>query len=214
VKGLPLKILRHFEAEDEWLLEPGDMLYLPPLWAHEGVAVGPCLTASVGFRAPARHDLVRELLARLGDGLEAANTPTLYADAGQPATASPAEIPTALQAFAAKAVSRALQQPGALACALGESLTEPKAQVWFQASSQCDMSRGFELQRGTRMMYDAAHVYVNGESFAVSGRDGRLMRRLADRRVLTAKEAAQLGVSARECVVEWLQAGWLRGADA
>jgi 50S ribosomal protein L16 3-hydroxylase len=107
VEGVPLKILRHFEPEQDWLLGPGDMLYLPPLWAHEGVAVGPCVTASVGFRAPAQHELARELLARLADGVEADDTPVLYADRGQSATASPAEIPAALQAFAAKAVSRA-----------------------------------------------------------------------------------------------------------
>ena len=212
VKGVPLKILRRFEPEHEWLLGPGDMLYLPPLWAHDGVAVGPCLTASVGFRAPARHELASELLARLADGVEADNTAMLYADRTQPATASPAEIPAALLAFATKAVSRSVRQPGALACVLGESLTEPKAQVWFESSSPCDVSKGLELNRRTRMMYDATNVYINGESFAASGRDGRLMRRLADRRVLAAKEATQLSVSARECVAEWMQAGWLSAA--
>jgi 50S ribosomal protein L16 3-hydroxylase len=75
------------------------------------------------------------------------------------------------------------------------------------------VSNGLELDRRTRMMYDATNVYINGESFAASGRDGRLMRRLADRRVLAAKEAAQLSVSARECVAEWMQAGWLHGAE-
>jgi len=213
VKDLPLKILRRFEPEHEWLLGPGDMLYLPPQWAHEGVAVGPCLTASVGFRAPARHELAHELLARLADGIERDKVATLYADRSQPATVSPAEIPPALRAFAVKAVHRALRQPAALDCVLGESLTEPKGQVWFQGSRQCDVSNGLELDRRTRMMYDATNVYINGESFAASGRDGRLMRRLADRRVLAAKEAAQLSVSARECVAEWMQAGWLHGAE-
>src|SRR6185369_12183449 len=40
VEGLPLKILSNFEPEETWTLEPGDMLYLPPLWAHDGVAQG------------------------------------------------------------------------------------------------------------------------------------------------------------------------------
>ncbi len=51
---LPLKVLSRFEPEEEYLLEPGDMLYLPPRWAHDGVAVGECMTCSIGFRAPRR----------------------------------------------------------------------------------------------------------------------------------------------------------------
>ncbi|MFX5622612.1 cupin domain-containing protein, partial [Acinetobacter baumannii] len=48
-EGVPLKILSHFEAEQEFVLEPGDMLYLPPQYAHDGVAIGECMTYSVGF---------------------------------------------------------------------------------------------------------------------------------------------------------------------
>src|SRR5205085_5385100 len=51
--GMPLRTLAGFTPSDEWLLGPGDMLYLPPGWGHDGVAVGECITASIGFRAPA-----------------------------------------------------------------------------------------------------------------------------------------------------------------
>ena len=65
-----LKILADFEPTDEWLLQPGDMLYLPPQFAHHGVAVGNCTTFSVGFRSPAASemldDLATELLSRGG----------------------------------------------------------------------------------------------------------------------------------------------------
>ena len=54
---VPMKILSHFEPEEDWVLEPGDLLYLPPRWAHDGVAVDACMTYSVGFRAPARRGL-------------------------------------------------------------------------------------------------------------------------------------------------------------
>jgi 50S ribosomal protein L16 3-hydroxylase len=68
VPGAPLKLLRRFEPTHDWLLEPGDLLYLPPLWGHDGVAVGgDCVTCSIGFRAPARAPLARELLLRLAD---------------------------------------------------------------------------------------------------------------------------------------------------
>lgn len=66
--GLPLRILSRFKPQQEWVLEPGDMLYLPPGWGHEGVAVGgDCMTASIGFRAPTAAELVAALTARLTD---------------------------------------------------------------------------------------------------------------------------------------------------
>ena len=58
IPGLELRILPSFATEQEWLLEPGDMLYLPPNLAHWGVAEGECMTCSVGFRAPSFHELV------------------------------------------------------------------------------------------------------------------------------------------------------------
>ena len=54
-----LRLLPEFEATDEWVLGPGDMLYIPPGYAHDGVAVDDdCMTYSIGFRAPARSELV------------------------------------------------------------------------------------------------------------------------------------------------------------
>ena len=64
----PLKVLRRFKAEKEYMLEPGDMLYLPPGWAHEGVAIGTeCMTYSIGMRAPQRGALGAELAQRLAE---------------------------------------------------------------------------------------------------------------------------------------------------
>lgn len=57
----PLRILERFEAHEEWLLEPGDMLYLPPQWSHWGVAEGACVTYSVGFRSPTLSEMVDDL---------------------------------------------------------------------------------------------------------------------------------------------------------
>jgi 50S ribosomal protein L16 3-hydroxylase len=61
------------------------------------------------------------------------------------------------------------------------------------------------------MMYDDRHVFINGESFRAGGRDARLMRQLADQRVLGAREVAQLSTDARELVADWAEAGWLHG---
>ncbi len=53
----PLRILKTFETENDWVLEPGDMLYLPPQIAHHGISQGDCITLSIGFRSPS-HDEV------------------------------------------------------------------------------------------------------------------------------------------------------------
>ena len=67
-----LRILRQFQPDREWVLEPGDMLYLPPQQAHYGVALEPGITYSIGFRAPSQHDLLvgftDQLLARSDTG--------------------------------------------------------------------------------------------------------------------------------------------------
>ena len=62
VPGMPLKILSNFVPEFDEVLNPGDMLYLPPRYAHDGVAVGECMTYSIGFRSPNRGELAREIL--------------------------------------------------------------------------------------------------------------------------------------------------------
>jgi 50S ribosomal protein L16 3-hydroxylase len=210
--GLPLKILRHFEPEHDWLLEPGDMLYLPPLWAHDGVAVGECMTASVGFRAAGPAELAREMLSRLAQDIEPAARERLYGDAGQEATSAPGAVPPALQAFAADALQAALRDPQALARALGEWLTEPKARVWFEPPARPPpLSAGLALDRRTRMMYDARHVFINGEAFRAGGLDARLLRRLSDQRRLGAADVARLSAGARATLQEWADAGWLQG---
>jgi len=207
--GVPLKILSNFVAEEEWLLEPGDMLYLPPRWAHDGVAEGECITASIGFRAAPRSVLAREVLQCMLDGEEAPDVDPLYRDPGQGATAEPARVPQALARFAADAVARALRDPTALACALGEVLSEPKPGVWFEPGQPWKSGPAVRLDRRTRMLYDDRHVFINGVSFRAGGRDARLMRRLADDRRLAGRDLARLGDEALELVAQWSVDGWL-----
>ena len=76
-KSAAIKVLASFAAEEDWVLEPGDMLYLPPGVAHYGVAEGPCFTYSIGFLAPSHVELVQSFLGYLGGVLE----PTLDGDA-------------------------------------------------------------------------------------------------------------------------------------
>ena len=212
--GLPLKILARFEPECEAVLEPGDLLYLPIGWAHDGVAVGAdCMTCSIGLRAPARDELARSVLQRSLDETEPPEDDPLYRDPRQGATESPGLIPPALVAFAADAVARLIGDRRALACALGEVLTEPKPSVWFDAGGDGPAAAdagAWQLDRRSRMLYDEHHVFINGESYLASGRDARTMRELADRRRLTAAAVARLSPGARALLAEWERAGWLR----
>ena len=199
VPGLPLKILAHFEPSEDWLLEPGDMLYLPPGWAHDGVADGECMTASIGFRAPDRDGLASELLARLSSVEPAEDARrVIYRDPSQAAAPNAGRIPEGLQKFAEAALARALKQPGALSCALGELLTEPKPLVWFEAAEAFDCRDGVRLHPASRMLYDDTHIFLNGESWRAAGRDATLMRRLADERQLAAHDLRRASEGAIE----------------
>ncbi len=213
----PLKILANFEAEEEFVLEPGDMLYLPPRWAHDGVAEGECLTASIGFRAPTRNELARALIERMLDDEEddaAPDESPRFRDPTQVATSNPAEIPAGLHDFAADAVARRLRDVDAIAIALGEWLTEPKANVWFEPGSAPVPGLALKLDRRTRMMFDARHAFINGESWRAAGADARLLRTLADARVLAPRAWARASSDARELIERWCRDGWLHAVPA
>jgi 50S ribosomal protein L16 3-hydroxylase len=207
--GVPLKILANFEPQQEYLLEPGDMLYLPPRYAHDGRAEGECQTYSIGWRAPARGELARELLQRMAEDADEQVGAALYRDAGAPAVDNPAAIPAGLQQFAADAMRDALSEPLALNRALGEYLTEPKPNVWFDGAAASRTLGAVALDRRSRMMHDAQHVFLNGESWRASGRDATLMRRLADRRALSATDVGRASEGAIELLRDWCKAGWL-----
>jgi 50S ribosomal protein L16 3-hydroxylase len=222
---VPLKILRHFQPEQEFVLHAGDMLYLPPRYAHDGVAVRCldtdgkpelCMTYSIGFRAPAQAELASALLQRLADAVieEAEGQPSrIYRDPAQPATDLPAQVPPALQDFARKSLAQALRDPSRLACILGEYLSEPQPSVWFeprQALQGLPAGQALHLHARTRMLYDADHVFINGESYRAGGGDARLMRQLADQRVLAPGRWGRASEGARALLAQWLSDGWLQ----
>lgn len=211
--GVPLKILTNFEPEEEWLLEPGDMLYLPPRWAHDGIAEGECMTCSIGFRSAAAGEVARELLQRALDADDADEGTPRYRDPKQRATLRPARIPAEMQVFGRQAVQAWLSKQGGFDVALGEVLSEPKPGVWFPAGSALPPRAGLRLDRRTRMLYDAAHVYINGEALRAGGRDATLMRRLADRRRLRPADRAALGADAAALIDQWGRAGWLHATE-
>ncbi len=205
---VPLKILTHFEPEEEYVLEPGDMLYLPPMWAHDGIAEGECMTYSVGFRSPKQDELARELFLRLSDAPDECPRDVVYKDPKQAAVANPGAIPAPLLDFARTALEKALAEPLALERALGETLSDPKPGVWFEPAQDFGLIENVRLNQRTRMLYDARHIFINGESYLAEGRDAELMRQLADTRQLSLQEVQQLSDDALELLSSWVDAGW------
>jgi len=208
VPDVPLKILANFEPEFDYVLNPGDMLYLPPRYAHDGVALGECMTYSIGFRSPQMADLAREILIRLSENVEDTVGADLYQDASQAAVTNPAELPKGLQLFASEAIKRALKDPLALQRALGEYLTEPKANIWFELGEAPRRLKSIRLDKRSRMMYDSHHIFLNGESWRAAGKDAKLMRQLADSRELDTKSLSTASEDALSLLKEWCDDGW------
>ena len=184
--ALPLKILRRFVPESDWVLEPGDMLYLPPGVAHHGVAETECLTWSVGFRAPADRELVRGFLDFLHDRLDPGGQ---YADPGARPAKHAGAIPRSLLAHARRtlhAIRWSAADAGEFA---GRFLSEPKAHVFFAAPRRpAPRARfvaragreGLALDRRSRLLFSGTIFFLNGEAAAVPAPARPALRRLAD----------------------------------
>jgi 50S ribosomal protein L16 3-hydroxylase len=118
----PLKIVTRFDTTEEWLLEPGDMLYIPPGVAHWGIAEGESLTYSVGFRAPSHGDVLSELGAEIADTLSDAQR---YSDAGLKQQKNPGCIdPSTIENL--QAILQQHLTPENLVRWFGGYMTEPK----------------------------------------------------------------------------------------
>jgi len=120
--GTDYPVLATFEPDREWVLEPGDMLYLPPLVPHDGVGIGECVTCSIGFSVPDPRELYAAYLRQLGPE---AYGQVRYRDAG-------ADRPSRLGEIAADARRRLregalvlLDRPGEFDRFVGRHLTRP-----------------------------------------------------------------------------------------
>ncbi|TDO06871.1 MULTISPECIES: cupin domain-containing protein [Halomonas] len=124
--GIDLRILERFALVpgDDWVLEPGDMLYLPPAWAHHGVSQSnDCLTLSIGFRAPSADEAITSYADYLGEQLPASRR---YADAGMAPPEDPAELDDAAVARMRRLILDTLDDPSQLAQWFGRAMTQPK----------------------------------------------------------------------------------------
>jgi 50S ribosomal protein L16 3-hydroxylase len=133
----------------------------------------------------------------------------LYTDKAQTATAQPGAIPSALADFAVQAVIKALADNTLMQQILGEYLTEPKDKVWFNVGKAPKKWSAVKLDRASRMMYDEKHVYLNGDSWKVAGKDAKLLRKLADARTLSAIEVGAASAQLQSAIGQFIEQGWL-----
>ena len=196
VPGLPLRILERFVPEEEWTLEAGDMLYLPPGVAHDGVAESECLTWSIGFRAPSDAELVAGFLDFLRDRIDRTGH---YGDAGARPAPHPGAIPQGMERHAAKVLGSIRWSARDVREFTGRYLTEPKAQVYFRppprplaraAFARRAARLGLALDAGSRFGFSGTMFFMNGEAVTAPAGARATLRRLADGRRLPPPIAA------------------------
>ena len=199
--GLPLKILSHFKPVEEFVLETGDMLYLPPHVAHNGIAETECMTWSIGLRGPSKQELSVAFLDYLRDSIQLYGQ---YADAGLESTQRPALIDAAMQGRFAELlgeVQSVARDEATIRRFTGCYLTEPKSHVVFDPPhkllalnvfAKLAVRHGLELDLKTRMLYDNTNIFINGVSHMPLRSSLAMFRQFADRRALTTAEIAKL----------------------
>ena len=207
IEGLPLKIIKDFRPSRNWLLNPGDMLYLPPQWAHDGSAVGECMTFSIGFRAPPAQELAEQFLMHLQDRISLSGR---YHDPNLQVQEHSAEIGAAMIAQVSEMLAGIRWNDATVRDFLGCALTEPKSHVFFEPprhplsparfAARCS-KRGLRLDPKTQLLFAAAHFYINGDACKVQLADRAVIRELADRRELAS------GTKLSDAIVSLLY-GW------
>lgn len=213
VPNAPLRILKNFQPEETWDLDPGDMLYLPPQYAHNGVALSDCMTWSVGFRAYPAQDIAMQFLIYLQDNLEIDG---VYADPGIKPTRHPGKIPAKMLKQFTTMLRAVRWSRKDIEHFIGTYLSEPKQSVYFEPPHRPPafarfaaqaQQQGLQLDLRTSLLYHKRSFYMNGERVEVTPDHIPTLRQLADARRL------EPGFTADETLLlllhEWLSAGYL-----
>lgn len=213
VENAPLRILKRMRPGLEWTANPGDLLYLPPRYAHEGTALSPCITLSVGFRIPGKHELAAGFLDFLQDEL---NIDGMLEDRGLPWQRHPAQLPDFLVGKFARVLDRIRWSNADVQRFAGCWMSTPKPHVVFRRPARAlpfasfnrrIIKSGVNLALPTRMLYAGNRIFINGECHVVDRDDLGALVTLADTRempalVLRASTARQLHA--------WYRAGYLQ----
>ena len=186
--------------------QPGDLLYLPPGWRHDGVALEACFTYSIGFRAPRGAELGAAFLDWLHErGLPDAS----YRDRRLAPASRPGRIPAQMLAFACRALERIRWTRRDVADFLGEYLSLPKAHVVFRGRPGRRRLAGamVHLDLKTQLLYSGRRFFINGEAVTVPERAAAALRRLADERGASGDELTRAGLA--PLMSEWQRRGYL-----
>ncbi|MGH8619069.1 MAG: JmjC domain-containing protein [Burkholderiales bacterium] len=212
VPDAPLRILRRMGAGRTWTVEPGDVLYLPPRVAHEGVALDACITLSVGFRAPTAAEMATRFLDFLHERYTGG---ARYADAGLRRGPQAGRLPPRLIDYAARELARLRWGRAEVAAFLGEYLSEPKPHTAFlpparplprAAFARAIALRGVVLDLKSRLLTASDRAFMNGEAVRPPAAARALVARLADTRALAPQ---RLGASAVTLLYGWYREGYL-----
>ncbi|GAA5072712.1 cupin domain-containing protein [Lysobacter panacisoli] len=217
-----LKLLQSFTPTHDWVLGPGDMLYLPPSVPHNGVAEDACLTFSVGMRAPSAAELLGDFVDTLAADADDA---LRYADPDLTPPADPAEIDAAAMDRAVAALNLLrMNDPDRLGDWFGRFMTVYRAAGEVHAGEltrsrieiEWDLDHGATLQRHpwSRMAWRRAHrageparLYVSGHDYPLPAAEAAL---LANASVLDGAAYGTLSEAARDTVFGLMQAGHYR----
>jgi 50S ribosomal protein L16 3-hydroxylase len=213
VEGAPLRLLQNFKVEQEWVLEAGDMLYLPPHCAHNGIAEDDCMTYSIGFRTPWYQELAEQFLIYLQDRIEIEGT---YADPDLKTQKHPSEIGAEMLQQVGSAIRKVRWDDEDVANFLGSYLSEPKPHVFFEAPAkplaqarfeQALYSRGVKLDLKTQMLCHGSTVFINGDAHPAGKSSYRALRELADARDLP--PSSKLPREATDLLYQWYLDGYV-----
>lgn len=226
VEGAPLRILKNFDIAQEWLLEAGDMLYLPPHLAHWGIAVSDngidCMTYSIGFRAPKNQELATEFLGFMQDKLnqEALVIEGIYQDADLTLQNHPAEISSSMINKVNKILQKIKWSDDDITAFLGTYLSDPKADVVFDSNKKISskafheklIQLGIFLDLKSQMLFANDCFYLNGESVKSTDKSAEILKTLADHRHIKPAEFAIEAVDEKllEQLRDWYIAGYLQ----
>jgi 50S ribosomal protein L16 3-hydroxylase len=199
VEDAPLRILKNFEPAHDWVLEPGDMLYLPPHWAHNGTAIGECTTYSIGFRSPTAQELGAEFLGWMQERICLNG---MYADPDLTLQENSAEIGPKMIDQIENMLSGIRWSRKDVTDFVGEYLTEPKAHIFFDPPEN-PLSRkrfetavnkhGYALDARTLLLWSETGFYLNGEPVEFDTTDRAPLADLAHRRKLEPGQALSAG---------------------
>ena len=217
IEGAPLRILRNFKPQQEWDLAPGDMLYLPPQWAHDGIALDECITCSIGFRAPPAREIASAFLDHLQDGLQLSGR---YTDPNLEYQSGPAKLGSALVDQYAEIIDRIRWSHRDVEKFAGCHLTEPKSHIFFEPPHpalsekkfwEMCLKVGIRLDLRTLMLYSGKTIFINGEAVITRNlNETKLLHRLADHRSIAASEMGNLSdKTVLSKLYNWYKAGFL-----